>query len=219
MKAWGSAGIGALAGASLLLGVSLFAASPARAQVCDEAEEGAYEIFAALAEGLSALADEAGSEPTESDCAKVCRISESLCMKENRLTYTLVRTAIKKLAQASKRLCMTAANPSVCKHDTRARKRSAMLIVKEVRNLLIRACSDADFTRACEDLCNAPDPWGDIPDCCEEIFHDVTCLPPLGALSIPPPLPPPPPPSGGGFIGSVSFLVDEPAVLPVDPEQ
>jgi hypothetical protein len=215
-RAWRSGGIGALAGAPLLLGLSLFAASPARAQVCDEAQEAAYEVFVALAEGLSELADQAGSEPTEGDCANVCRISESLCMKENRLTYKLVRTAIKKLAQASKRLCRTAANPSACKGDTRAAKRQAMMIAREVRNLLIRACSDADVTRACEDLCNAADPWEEIPNCCEEIFHDVTCVAPLGALSIPPP--PPPPPSGGGFIGSISFIADEPAVPSVDPE-
>lgn len=200
----GSAAIGALAGAPLLLGLSLLATSPARAQSCSEAEEGAYEIFVALAAGLSELADETGSEPTLGDCVRLCGISESLCMRENRLTYMLVRTAIKKLAQASKRLCMTAADPRACKREARARKREAMLIAREVRNLLIRACSDADLTRACEDLCSAADPWDEIPDCCEEIFHDVTCLPPLGSLSIPEPLPPAP--SGGGFVGGVALI-------------
>jgi hypothetical protein len=103
---------------------------------------------------------------------------------------------------------MTAANPGACKHDTRVAKRQAMMIAREVRNLLIRACSDADFTRACEDLCNAADPWDEIPNCCEEIFHDVTCVAPLGELIIPPLLPPlpPPPPSGGGFVGGVTLI-------------
>jgi hypothetical protein len=162
---WGSAGIGALASASLVLGLSLFAPTSARAQ-CTEAEDAAFSLLELIGEVGQAIDNDFGTNPSQQDCEKICKAGGKGCKKATSDILKATRNLFKAAEKVAKVLCKTAADPKACKADIKLEKKLEKEVEAQVKADFKAACEDVDIASACIDACNT----GTFPACCEGAF-------------------------------------------------
>jgi len=160
-----------LLGAALLLGVGQLAAAPAQAQSCNEEEEIVWELLDALGYALLEFDDQFDTNPSERDCANVCKKLASGCRQIGNNFARDASVFIRTGAAAAGILCRSAGSQQNCRAALTQFRRGTRMVTMDLKADFKEICADPALPNTCNNACL----FGEYPNCCEEAFGG-SCL-------------------------------------------
>ena len=143
----------ALAAALALLALTWLAVPSARAQDEDPADLACIVFEELINEGV-AFCLEAGCEPTEKDCQKLCKNGTKTCNAISKDSVKLADDIVKAQVKQGKILCKTADDPSGCKSFVKEGQQAAKMFSKDFKKEAKEACKASDLVDRCLNACN-----------------------------------------------------------------